>query len=67
MIGEEDPREPFSDQDLVEQLASRGIKLARRTVAKYRNELQIPPVHRRKRWPMGVKKSSRGEVSSSST
>ncbi len=66
MIGEEDPREPYSDQELAELLAGRGIKLARRTVAKYRNDLQIPPVHRRKSWPMRGKKSSRRPVASSS-
>lgn len=55
MIGEEDPRSPLSDQDLANRLADRGIPLARRTVAKYRNSLKIPPAHRRKRWGGGVR------------
>jgi RNA polymerase sigma-54 factor len=53
LIGEEDPQSPLSDQEIAEQLSERGIKLARRTVAKYRNALNIPPAHRRKRWGMG--------------
>ncbi len=53
MISEEDPRSPFSDQEIAERLAERGIKLARRTVAKYRNSLGIPPAHRRRQWGGG--------------
>jgi RNA polymerase sigma-54 factor len=44
----EDPRNPLSDQQIVEILRSRGIKIARRTVAKYRAELNILPSHLRK-------------------
>ena len=39
----EDPRNPLSDEDVVKELAKRGIKIARRTVAKYRAELNILP------------------------
>ncbi|MFM8454437.1 MAG: RNA polymerase factor sigma-54, partial [Gammaproteobacteria bacterium] len=39
---------PFSDQRLVELLQEQGIKIARRTVTKYREALQIPPSHLRK-------------------
>jgi len=39
--------ERISDQALSDLLASRGIKLARRTVAKYRNELDLPSSNRR--------------------
>lgn len=39
---------PLSDQAVVQMLASREIVLARRTVAKYREELNIPPSSRRK-------------------
>ena len=37
----EDKRKPLSDQKLVELLAQKGVKIARRTVAKYRDELGI--------------------------
>jgi RNA polymerase sigma-54 factor len=39
----------LSDQDLVRRLAGEGIALSRRTVAKYRIMLKIPPSHRRRR------------------
>src|SRR5207244_4223813 len=41
LIRAEDPERPLSDDDIVGLLSSRGIKVARRTVAKYRNELGI--------------------------
>ncbi len=50
MIASEDPRDPLSDQELAGRLADRGIQIARRTVAKYRNSLRIPPAHRRRKW-----------------
>lgn len=49
MVREEDPAHPYSDQDLSERLAAEGITLARRTVAKYRKALGIPPSYRRRR------------------
>jgi len=49
-IAAEDPRSPLSDQEIAARLAERGIKIARRTVAKYRNSLKIPPAHGRKKW-----------------
>jgi RNA polymerase sigma-54 factor len=49
IIEAEDRGRPFSDQEIVEKLAdAHGIKLARRTVAKYREELQILPARLRK-------------------
>ncbi len=42
IIEAEDGHNPYSDQAIVRQLAERGIPIARRTVAKYRNELGIP-------------------------
>jgi len=44
----EDPRKPLSDQDIVKTLAERGLPIARRTVAKYREQLNILPSHLRK-------------------
>jgi len=49
MIKEEDPLAPLKDQQIVDVLKSRGIDIARRTVAKYREELRIPPTSVRKR------------------
>ncbi|MDR2909220.1 MAG: RNA polymerase factor sigma-54 [Oscillospiraceae bacterium] len=44
----EDRDEPFSDQRIAELLALRGIKISRRTVAKYREGARIPPAAGRK-------------------
>ncbi|MGC8744932.1 MAG: RNA polymerase factor sigma-54, partial [Verrucomicrobiia bacterium] len=44
----EDPTNPYSDQDIVQMLAQKGIVIARRTVAKYRAELKILPSNLRK-------------------
>lgn len=49
IISEEDQKNPLSDQRIVEILKSKNIVLARRTVAKYREELKIPPHNQRKR------------------
>ncbi len=48
LIASEDKSRPLSDEDLVERLTSKGIKIARRTVAKYRGELDVLPSHLRK-------------------
>ncbi|MFQ6041342.1 MAG: RNA polymerase factor sigma-54 [Candidatus Poribacteria bacterium] len=51
MVASEDAARPLSDQHIVNALKEKGITVARRTVAKYRNELNIPPSSkRRKRW-----------------
>jgi len=49
MINEEDPATPLKDQQIVDALKANGIDIARRTVAKYREELRIPPTSVRKR------------------
>lgn len=48
LIAGEDPAAPYSDQAIMEALRERGTKVARRTVAKYRDELRILPSHLRK-------------------
>jgi RNA polymerase sigma-54 factor len=48
-VAAEDPRKPLTDQQLVALLEAKEIKIARRTVAKYRQELRIAPASRRKR------------------
>ena len=49
MIQGEDPGRPLSDQALGERLQAAGMPLARRTVAKYRREMGLPPAYRRRR------------------
>lgn len=51
IIRQEDPADPFSDDKISQILNEKGIRVARRTVAKYRESLGIPPKHqRRNRW-----------------
>lgn len=50
VIQQEDKRSPYSDQQLVLVLARKGLKIARRTVAKYREELKIPTAQLRSLW-----------------
>jgi len=49
IIDEEPADSPHSDQKIVEILQKKGIKIARRTVAKYRDELNIPTKSQRKK------------------
>ncbi len=49
MVDEEDNLRPLKDQEIVARLKAQNVILARRTVAKYRMELNIPPASRRKR------------------
>ncbi len=49
MVGQENPGKPLKDQEIVSRLGARGIVIARRTVAKYRAELNIAPASQRKR------------------
>jgi len=48
LVSEEDARHPHSDSSMAEILAQQGIIVARRTVAKYREAMNIPPVNLRK-------------------
>ena len=48
LVTDEDDRKPFSDNKLAQLLEQRGIKVARRTVAKYRESLLIPPSNERR-------------------
>jgi len=49
LVDNEDPRKPLSDQALAEELHNKGIQVARRTVAKYREILRIPSSSERQR------------------
>jgi len=48
-IAEENPSKPLSDDAIVKTLKKKGIKISRRTIAKYRQALNIPPSHLRRR------------------
>jgi RNA polymerase sigma-54 factor len=49
MVQEESPADPLTDQQIVHLFQEQGIKIARRTVAKYRDQLGILPARMRKR------------------
>ncbi|MFS8137899.1 MAG: RNA polymerase factor sigma-54 [Thermomonas sp.] len=49
LVEAENPRKPMSDARLAETLKAEGVPVARRTVAKYREALRIPPSHERVR------------------
>lgn len=48
LVAAEDSKKPLSDSQISEMLSKQGIVVARRTVAKYREALHIPPVNQRK-------------------
>lgn len=50
LVAEEDGAKPYSDSKLEKLLAEQGIKVARRTVAKYREQMNILPSHLRKKF-----------------
>ncbi|MBD0368984.1 MAG: RNA polymerase factor sigma-54, partial [Flavisolibacter sp.] len=50
VIESEDKHSPYTDQQLVNILSQKGFSVARRTVAKYREQLQIPVSHVRGLW-----------------
>ena len=49
LVAAENPRKPLSDNKITMLLEEQGIKVARRTIAKYRETLSIPPSNERKR------------------
>lgn len=50
IINNEDPKKPYSDQDMVEILKEKGIDISRRTVAKYREGMNILSSSKRRRF-----------------
>ena len=49
LVDDEPPKNPLTDQQIVELFDRKGVKIARRTVAKYRDQLGILPARMRKR------------------
>ena len=50
IVDSEDPKKPYSDQDMVEILSKKGIEISRRTVAKYREGMNILSSSKRRRY-----------------
>jgi RNA polymerase sigma-54 factor len=48
MIAEEDPVHPLTDEQIDKRLEEEGVRVTRRTVAKYREDLRIPSTHQRR-------------------
>ncbi len=53
LVAAENPAHPLSDDALAAALNRRGLRLARRTVAKYREQARIPSSHERRRQATG--------------
>ena len=49
LVSDESPSDPLTDQQIVQLFEQKGIRIARRTVAKYRDQLNILPARMRKR------------------
>jgi RNA polymerase sigma-54 factor len=58
IIDHEDKQKPYSDDELVKQLAQHGLSVARRTVTKYRKSMSIPSSRQRRDW---LKKDEKAE------
>ena len=48
MIEDEDTKKPMTDDQIAKILSKEGVKLSRRTVAKYRDQMHIPGSRERK-------------------
>ena len=49
VVANEDPKKPLTDDEMVQALMMKNAKIARRTITKYRKELNIPPASKRKK------------------
>jgi RNA polymerase sigma-54 factor len=50
LIDNEDKSKPYSDDEIVKRLNAKGLKVARRTVTKYRKKMDIPSSRQRRVW-----------------
>jgi len=50
IVAQENPIKPLNDQEVADKFAERGIRISRRTIAKYRGEIGIPPARQRIRY-----------------
>lgn len=61
IVSEEAPQKPLSDMEIVEILKSKNVSIARRTIAKYREELKIPShIHRKRLIPVSSTEYDKG-------
>jgi RNA polymerase sigma-54 factor len=61
LVDSEDKRKPLSDDQLVVEMAKHGIKVARRTVTKYRKAMNIPSSRQRREWADGETPDEAGD------
>jgi RNA polymerase sigma-54 factor len=54
VIDHENKQQPYSDDELVKELAKHGLTVARRTVTKYRKAMKIPSSRQRRDWSLGA-------------
>ena len=54
LVDGENKAKPFSDDELVKLLKTKGLNVARRTVTKYRKKMQIPSSRQRRDWSKKV-------------
>ena len=52
VVDKEDKTNPFSDDDLVQELKKHGLNVARRTITKYRQKMGIPSSRQRRDWSL---------------
>src|SRR5204863_3976185 len=57
IVDHENKRNPFSDDELVAELAKHGLTVARRTVTKYRKAMNIPSSRQRRDWSLPSKEN----------
>ncbi len=50
IIGSEDKKNPLSDDEIRQKMSEKGVEISRRTVGKYRNQMEIPSMNRRRRY-----------------
>ncbi len=48
IVGSEDKSNPLSDEEIRQKMSEMGVEISRRTVGKYRNQLDIPPMKKRR-------------------
>jgi len=48
-VDTEDKNKPLTDQEIIDLFKAKGVEIARRTINKYRQELEIPPSHKRRK------------------
>lgn len=50
IVDSEDKSNPLSDEEIRQKMTEKGMEISRRTVGKYRNQMEVPPMNRRRRY-----------------